>query len=739
MVQLALGGLAPAAERPPEPWAAVPLGPKVEAAPFHPAPVKRGLHATLKVHPASGAEIVLVQEGQPSCVLMVADQASGAAREAAATLRDGLKKMSGAEVPIAKESALTLTKQGDRWSIGYRGRPVPHLVAIGDTKFSASQGLSGKNLPLEGCRIKTAGNVLLLVGSDARPGSNLALEGSRHAAVALLERHLGFRWLWPGELGEIVPRSPTVKVAAVDEEDAPAIRQRTLRNYGYGHVEMTTMPADPNQPGSRPTKKPYLHHDRLQAGMKQLGLTSDDYVGWCGQATAWWSHQRLGSSYALSAGHAFGGWWNRFGAEHPEWFALQRNGSRTPGRLPAERETLCLSNPQLVQQVIQEKIAQFSRSPGRDSVSVSPNDGGGNNSVCLCEACRRLDPASGRPMPLETYLDGKKLTVPYVSLSDRTFTFYNHVAEGVAKVFPDRLLGTYAYAGYRDVPLGVRPHPNLLVGFVGLQYWNDEELELDRRRWEQWAGMAKNLFLRPNAFHAGHGMPGLFVTKLDRDIKRCYQTGMIAADFDSVLHHWATQGLNYYVLAKLLWDPSQDAEAIVQDYCHKGFGPAAGAIRRYFRELEEVTDRCAGGSVNEAKGNAPAGELREEALNETSVKRGETYMRLVRSYTPAVIRRLRETLAEARSAAASDDIVKQRIDFLEAGLCYGELQAAVHGALVAKQADKSRLLRILDERYTAFRQIVRTQPFAVNVAYISWREAGMWRRTGWKAPAAAKK
>jgi hypothetical protein len=74
------------------------------------------------------------------------------------------------------------------------------------------------------------------------------------------------------------------------------------------------------------------------------------------------------------------------------------------------------------------------------------------------------------------------------------------------------------------------------------------------------APVVKNLFLRPNAFHQGHGMPGVFVTKLDRDIKR----GMIAAEFDSVLHHWATQFLNYYVLAKLLWDPSQDAEAIVR-------------------------------------------------------------------------------------------------------------------------------------------------------------------------------
>jgi hypothetical protein len=228
-------------------------------------------------------------------------------------------------------------------------------------------------------------------------------------------------------------------------------------------------------------------------------------------------------------------------------------------------------------------------------------------------------------------------------------------------------------------------------------------------------------------------MPGVFVTKLDRDIKRCYQTGMIAADFDSVIHHWAAQGLNYYVLAKLLWDPSQDAEAIVTDYCEKGFGPAAGLIRRYFRELEEVTDRCAASGAMEKK-TGPQQEMRPEE-EEAGGRHAVTYLRLARTYSPAVIGGLRQILKDARVAAGADERVKERIDFLSAGLRYGELQAAVHGALVAKPMNKARLLPLLDERYAAFRDIVRTHPFAINVAYIAWREGSMWAKTGWKAMA----
>ena len=76
-----------------------------------------------------------------------------------------------------------------------------------------------------------------------------------------------------------------------------------LRNYAYGHVEKIKVPAGSPQPGSPPTQKLRLRHERLELAMQALGLTSDDYVGWCGQSTAWWDHQRLGGSYEASAGH----------------------------------------------------------------------------------------------------------------------------------------------------------------------------------------------------------------------------------------------------------------------------------------------------------------------------------------------------------------------------------------------------------------------------------------------------
>ena len=54
--------------------------------------------------------------------------------------------------------------------------------------------------------------------------------------------------------------------------------------------------------------------------------------------------------------------------------------------------------------------------------------------------------------------------------------------------------------------------------------------------------------------------------------------------------HWGTQGITFYVLSKLAWNPYADVDALLRDYCRKGFGPAGPSIERYFRTLQAAMD-----------------------------------------------------------------------------------------------------------------------------------------------------
>jgi hypothetical protein len=78
----------------------------------------------------------------------------------------------------------------------------------------------------------------------------------------------------------------------------------------------------------------------------------------------WYAAHRIGGSFAGSYGHAYGGYWERYHEEHPEWFALQPDGTRDQGNI-GNRSRLCVSNPELIAHIAREKIAELQRAAGR--------------------------------------------------------------------------------------------------------------------------------------------------------------------------------------------------------------------------------------------------------------------------------------------------------------------------------------------------------------------------------------
>ena len=46
-------------------------------------------------------------------------------------------------------------------------------------------------------------------------------------------------------------------------------------------------------------------------------------------------------------------------ADHPEWFAMQPNGSRDQSKLGPERSRFCVSNPELIEAIAAEKIEEL--------------------------------------------------------------------------------------------------------------------------------------------------------------------------------------------------------------------------------------------------------------------------------------------------------------------------------------------------------------------------------------------
>jgi hypothetical protein len=642
---------------------------------------------------AETSALVLVEEGRGRAIIVLADRPTAAAKAGAELLAAQLERVSGARLPVVDEGALSDARVvGGRVQGSFKGRVVDAWVLVGESELARRLGVTAEGLGPGGVRLLLAGNALVLLGPDDATPSDP--DGTRYAVITFLEEALGFRMLWPGELGLVAPPRWTVDVAPLDVALTPAIGQRRIRNSHY--------------------------NDRVQAGLDYLGLAKAEQdkveavtLGGDSKLPNWFAWQRLGGDAGISAGHAFGYAWERYHAAHPDWFAMQPNGSRDLSQLTPERARLCKSNVALIDALAADKVEEMTRS-GKHAASLCPNDGG-KATFCMCPTCKRLDSPEGRSVVLLDNSSGTRRAFDYVSLTDRMVWFWNGLAERITAKVPDARLGVYAYSCYKAPPVRMKLHPSLAVGFVGMSYASDAERLQALEDWEAWSKATGTLYWRPNLLLLARreGVPALYVHKLGEDLARFARHSLKGADFDSCCHNWATEGLNYYVLARLLWKPDAKVDAILDDYCKSGFGQGWTHVRRYFDRIETLTDAVAA-----------------HASPVTS------------PYTPETVAELGALLEAARQADV-DETVRRRVAFLRYGLDFAALQQQAYAFLAAhadkalSAADKAQIMALQQAKWTFMHTFFQEEPLAINMPMVAWGGEGNFRKYGWKGAAGA--
>jgi len=615
---------------------------------------------------AATAELTLMADGQPKALIVLPrkDVAPSIEPAAAKILADHLFQMSGARLPVAREDELGDVKVEEGHLVPEPGKVaegVEAFVLVGEGDVAKRLGMTSQGLGPGGVLMKTGGNVLALLG----PRSPSDPFGTRHAVICFLEQS-GCRYLWPGELGKVVPKQASVTVGALEFRYTPKIGQRHIRFQSLS--------------------------SRAEIGLERLQLTKEQWTEARKKAMtteseiSWGYWHRLGGRLGIHGGHAgagLKGGWEKHGKEHPDWFAFQPDGTRDQSKA-GERFRLCMSNQGLIACVAESIVGQVNENPNVVSVSLSPNDGGYSN-FCMCEDCKQLDPPEAPKISMllfDKVGESKRKQIEYVSLTDRMVSYWNGVANRVTKVHPNVLFVVDAYSCYSHPPVREKLHPNLVVRYV----------PSTADGWEGWqkAG-AKRIFWRPNILLANrrNGLPHVMVQRLADTMSFMADNGTLATDFDSVIHNWAVHGLNYYAAARLNWNPYLTAQEILDDYCQSGFSEGAGGVKRYFLKIQEI-----------------AGD--EE-----------------KTYAPEVIQQLRRFLKEADRAAGNDETIRSRIAFLRIGLNVTDLHMTLNRMVdQAKEKDPAldldRAQRLLALNYFMLRDIVRNHHLAVNASYLVW-------------------
>ena len=465
--------------------------------------------------------------------------------------------------------------------------------------------------------------------------------GLGHAVTYALEA-LGCRYLWPGETGKVIPKKSKVVMPDISLDFKAALKIRGVRAGGRGM-----------KPG-----------DRVHGSLLRLGYVPEDFVKRSVAARidrkgnrGFWQWHGVNDTKSVNGyfspeatyrwGHYYADYPQKYAKTHPEWFALQPDGSRVREKM--DRPCFCMSNDELAKETARNLLAKFRAEPNVTALSACLPDGG-YASFCMCEACRRKDPVNAPPLGFTFYYPSRTV-FPYVSRTDRVFDFFNRIAEGVVAEMPEKKICVYAYSSYTLPPVKVKPHPALVILSVAGSYTSEGAWDSARHNLAAWSAYGNPLLWRPNALGGYRKyIPHSIARRIFDDIELFKVNGLIGTDFDCMDSCWGTRGLDYYMVARALLNPDHlDFDTIYADYLDAAFGPAAGAMREWFDSLAADTDRT--------------------AKEKVSADRGARAGLYVRTFD---VGKYSAILDRAEKAAAGDAMLLRRLGLFRTALAYGE-------------------------------------------------------------------
>ena len=400
-------------------------------------------------------------------------------------------------------------------------------IAVGKTDREYDDTVDYAALGDEGVCIKTVGDDVVITGGEKR--------GTLYSAYTFLEEYFGYRRFTP-DLTVIPEAEKLVIPAEIDYSYVPPFMYRQTDWY----------------PGSN---SEYKVSNRLNNG-----TMAEAFGG--------------GVEYAGPFCHTFSSLVPVSLIEtEPELFALGvQNEERTT-------DQLCLTSPktlEIAKATVREWLAA---NPDAAFVSVTQND---NSNYCVCEECARIDAEEG-------------------SHSGTMIRFVNAIADDIKDDYPNVLVDTFAYTdGYtRQAPKITVLRDNVVIRLCSIEckfsapmdsgYSEDNEAFLQDLK--DWSAISDHLLVWDyttdyNSLLSPFGNFGA----IQRNLQIFAENDVIGV-FEEGASGTAANGefaeLRSYMLSRLMWDPYQDADKLMYDFCKAYYGAGYQYIIDFINGIDE--------------------------------------------------------------------------------------------------------------------------------------------------------
>lgn len=423
--------------------------------------------------------------------------------------------------------------------------------------------------------------------------------GTLYAVYSLLEKEFGCRWY--SSRVSVTPKRDGWSFTSLYNHEVPGLR---MRNDFYYDV---------------------IAHPDFAAKLRSNSTLSTVYPDKFGGSESYWSGHSLVRFVSV----------DEYFDEHPEYF------SEIDGKRIKDRAQLCLSNPDVLRIVIDEVRKVMRDEPGYLVYSVSQGDW---YNPCQCAECQKIKDQYG----------GEE--------SGILLWFINQVADAVKDEFPDKFIGTFAYQYTRQAPENIKPRDNVVIRLCSIeecQLHDFDGCEQNRKFVEdlkEWSAIAPHLFIwdYSTAF-TNYLYPLPNVWTFQNRVQKVRDNNAIGFMPEGSYQDYANafEDMKMYVLAKIMWDPECDVDAVIKDFTDGYFGPAAGPVIREYMDFErkmlarpDVHQNCFPWQ------DAPL--FTDEFITE-----GKKYFEKAKEYVTAAGENVEEYIA--------------RVEYAEVALCYLEL------------------------------------------------------------------
>jgi hypothetical protein len=612
------------------------------------------------------SQVSLVRDGTVRAVVVTGVKPSPVAAYAVEELVSHVKNATGQQLPVVVETNIPA---------GYDTR-----VFVGVTDAARKQGIDADKLEIEHYVLRTVGNDLYIVGKELNPdqyqGSRplysepwnpLATEnvhtGTLLGVYEVLENFVGVRWLWPGDLGTYVPQRSTLAVPQIDTTVKPRLLYRDIGGWNLPQIWLT---------GSyigRKVPRNYRVGGMSEEIVSKLVFPTAEAAFTYGRAMQVYHrrHRRvtqIEDARVLPATHLIAGvsdMWAKYGKEHPEWFAMQADGTRGLKTLRAGPWTpLCVSNSELQHFIVEQAW------DGGDELRLGEADAG-DEGMCHCPQCLAWDGPQQKDFP-----EDLRLKYTPRAMGDRYARYWKAVYDLAVKRNPDVKISAYLYHNTLPAPMtNIELNKNITGEFViygsrdGWYPMSQQEDQWYRDQWLGWAKTGMSLVYGPNYLLNMYATPNVTTRQTGEFFRLAYQHGLVGTNFRSYTFSWAAHGPMAYMHYRLNWNPEMEIKTIRQEY-FSAFGPAAADVEQYFDYWENyAATRPAIRDIS----NDPRGAL-------TRLKRIRGHYL---AYPPQVYPPAEAILVKALEAAKKDPLPEfaQRVEFLQAGLKHSQLSTSL--------------------------------------------------------------